>query len=54
MTRVGRAYEDTEEDVGVGSLAGYWRYSDAFLGARWIWSVHLVFGNPVLARKTVR
>jgi hypothetical protein len=49
-----RAYEYTDEDVGVGSLAGYWRYPEAFLGARWIWSVSLVFDNLVLARKTVR
>ena len=49
-----RAYEYTDEDVGVGSLAGYWRYPEAFLGARWIWTVNLVFDNLVLARKTVR
>ena len=35
-------------------LPGYWRYPEAFLGARWIWSLNLVFDNLVLARKTVR
>ena len=49
-----RAYEYTDTDVGVTSLTGYWRYPEAFLGGRWIWTVNLVFDNLVLARKTVR
>jgi hypothetical protein len=49
-----RAYEYTDEDVGVTSLTGYWRYPEAFLGARWMWTINLVFDNLVLARKTVR
>jgi hypothetical protein len=49
-----RAYEYTDEDVGVGSLTGYWSYPEAFLEARWIWSSNLVFDNVVIARKTVR
>ena len=34
--------------------AGYWRYADAFIGSRWIWTISLVFDNTVLPRKTVR
>ncbi|MBN8920136.1 MAG: hypothetical protein J0H62_05465 [Rhizobiales bacterium] len=49
-----RAYEYTDADVGVGSLTGYWRYPEAFLDARWMWTINLVFDNLVLARKTVR
>ncbi len=49
-----RAYEYTDADVGVTSLTGYWSYPEAFLGARWMWTVNLVFDNLVLARKTVR
>jgi len=48
-----RAYEYTDDDVGVRSLTGYWRYPEAFLKARWIWTISLVFDNVVLARKTV-
>lgn len=49
-----RAYEYTDDEVGVGTLTGYWRYPEAFLGARWMWTINLVFDNLVLARKTVR
>ena len=49
-----RAYEYTDEDVGVGTLTGYWRYPDAFLQGPWIWSVNLVFDNVVIMRKTVK
>jgi hypothetical protein len=49
-----RAYEYTDADVGVTTLTGYWRYPEAFLGARWMWTINLVFDNLVLARKTVR
>ena len=37
-----------------GGLPGYTRYPELFTGARWIWSVNLVFDNVVIARKTVR
>lgn len=49
-----RAYEYTDEDVGVTTLTAYTRYPEAFADARWIWSVNLVFDNLVIARKTVR
>ena len=49
-----RAYEYTDEEIGVRTLTGYWRYPEAFLDARWMWTVSLVFDNLVLARKTVR
>jgi hypothetical protein len=49
-----RAYEYTDEDVGVTGMPGYTRYPEAFEGARWIWTISLVFDNLVLARKTVR
>jgi hypothetical protein len=49
-----RAYEYTDEDVGVTTLTAYTRYPEAFEGARWIWTVNLVFDNLVIARKTVR
>jgi hypothetical protein len=49
-----RAYEYTDEDIGVTTLTAYTRYPDAFDGARWIWTVNLVHDNVVLARKTVR
>ncbi|MGH6814975.1 MAG: hypothetical protein ACREC6_04665 [Hyphomicrobiaceae bacterium] len=49
-----RAYEYTDEDVGVTTLTAYTRYPEAFAGARWIWTISLVFDNVVLARKTVR
>jgi hypothetical protein len=31
-----------------------WRYPEAFIGSRWIWTINLVFDNTVLLRKTVR
>jgi hypothetical protein len=49
-----RAYEYTDEDVGVTTLTAYTRYPEAFEGARWIWTVNLVYDNLVIARKTVR
>jgi hypothetical protein len=49
-----RAYEYTDEDVGVTTLTAYTRYPEAFEDARWIWSSNLVYDNVVLARKTVR
>jgi hypothetical protein len=35
-------------------VPGYWRYPEAFIGSRWIWTISLVFDNTVLLRKTVR
>jgi hypothetical protein len=49
-----RAYEYTDTDIGVTNLPAYTRYPELFAGARWIWSVNLVFDNVVIARKTVR
>jgi hypothetical protein len=49
-----RAYEFTDDEVGVEHIPAYTRYPEAFAGARWIWSYNLVFDNLVLARKTVR
>jgi hypothetical protein len=49
-----RAYEYTDTDIGVTNLPAYTRYPEIFEGARWIWSVNLVFDNLVIARKTVR
>jgi hypothetical protein len=31
-----------------------WRYPEAFIGSRWIWTISLVFDNTVLLRKTVQ
>jgi hypothetical protein len=49
-----RAYEYTDTDVGVTTLQGYTRYPELFAGARWIWSLNLVFDNLVITRKTVK
>lgn len=49
-----RAYEYTDTDVGVNALQGYTRYPELFDGARWIWTVNLVFDNLVITRKTVK
>jgi hypothetical protein len=49
-----RAYEYTDVDIGVTNLPAYTRYPELFEGARWIWTVNLVFDNLVIARKTVR
>lgn len=48
------AFEYLDQEVGIIGVPGYWRYPDAFMGARWIWTVNLVFDNTVLLRKTVR
>ncbi len=48
-----RAYEYTDTDIGVTSLPAYTRYPELFEGARWIWTVNLVFDNHVIRRKTV-
>jgi hypothetical protein len=49
-----RAYEYTDEDIGVTNLPAYTRYPEIFAGSRWIWTVNLVFDNLVIARKTMR
>ncbi len=49
-----RAYEYTDTDIGVTNLPAYTRYPERFEGARWMWSMNLVFDNVVIARKTVR
>jgi hypothetical protein len=49
-----RAYEYTDEDIGVTTLKAYTNFPELFEGARWIWSLNLVFDNLVLTRKTVR
>lgn len=49
-----RAYEYTDTDIGVTGLPAYTRYPSLFAGARWLWTVNLVFDNVIVARKTVR
>ena len=49
-----QAFEYLDQEVGIMGMPGYWRYPDAFIGGRWIWTVNLVFDNTVLLRKTVR
>jgi len=49
-----RAYEYTDEEIGVTNLPAYTNFPELFEGARWIWSYNLVFDNVVIARKTVR
>jgi hypothetical protein len=49
-----RAYEYTDTDIGVNNLPAYTRYPELFEGARWIWSLNLVFDNVVIMRKTVQ
>lgn len=49
-----RAWEYTDEDIGVNALPAYTRYPEIFSGARWIWTQNLVFDNVVIARKTIR
>jgi hypothetical protein len=49
-----RAFEYTDEEVGVTNLRAYTQYPELFAGARWIWSFNLVFDNLVFARKTVK
>ena len=49
-----RAYEYTDTDIGTTALPAFTRYPELFAGARWIWSLNLVFDNVVIARRTVR
>jgi hypothetical protein len=48
-----RAWEFTNEEIGVRSLPAYTRFPELFEQARWIWSYNLVLDNVVIARKTV-
>jgi hypothetical protein len=50
----GSSLEVIETEFGIVAVPGYWRYPEAFMGARWIWTINLVFDNTVLLRKTVR
>ncbi|MCC6776474.1 MAG: hypothetical protein IT537_07535 [Hyphomicrobiales bacterium] len=49
-----RAFEYLDQEVGIQGMPAYWRFPEAFRGARWIWTINLVFDNTVLLRKTVR
>jgi hypothetical protein len=49
-----RAWEFTDQEIGVTNLPAYTRFPELFEGARWIWSQNLVLDNVVIARKTVR
>ena len=49
-----RAWEFTDQEIGVTALPAYTRYPELFDGARWIWTQNLVLDNVVIARKTVR
>ena len=49
-----QAFEYLDQEVGIMGVPGYWRYPEAFMGARWIWTISLVFDNTVLLRKTVQ
>jgi hypothetical protein len=49
-----RAWEFTDQEIGVTNLPAYTRYPELFEGARWIWTQNLVLDNVVIARKTVR
>ena len=49
-----RAWEFTDQEIGVTNLPAYTRYPELFAGARWIWTQNLVLDNVVIARKTVR
>ncbi len=49
-----QAFEYLDQEVGIVGMPGYWRFPEAFRGARWVWTINLVFDNTVLLRKTVR
>jgi hypothetical protein len=49
-----KAFEYLDQEVGIVGVPAYWRFPEAFMGARWIWTISLVFDNTVLMRKTVR
>ena len=48
-----RAWEFTDQEIGVTNLPAYTRYPELFSGARWIWTQNLVLDNVMIARKTV-
>ena len=43
----------SNEEVGTRNLPAFNRFTDLFLGAKWIWTSNLVLDNLVIARKTV-
>jgi hypothetical protein len=43
----------SDETRAIKELPACTRYPGLFDGARWIWSLNLVFDNAVIARKTV-
>jgi hypothetical protein len=49
-----RAWEFTDQEIGVTNLPAYTRFPELFQGARWIWTQNLVLDNVMIARKTVR
>jgi hypothetical protein len=49
-----QAFEYLDQEVGVAPIPAYWRFPEAFMGSRWIWTINLVFDNTVLLRKTVQ
>ena len=49
-----RAWEFTDQEIGVNNLQAYTRFPELFQDARWIWTQNLVLDNVVIARKTVK
>lgn len=49
-----RAWEFTDQEIGVNNLQAYTRFPELFKDARWIWTQNLVLDNVVIARKTVK
>lgn len=49
-----RAYEFTDDEMGIPAMVSYTRFPQLFTDARWIWSQNLVFDNVVIVRKTVQ
>ncbi len=49
-----RAYEFTDDEMGINAMVSYTRFPQLFTDARWIWSQSLVYDNVVIVRKTVQ
>ena len=49
-----QAFEYLDQEVGIVGMPGYWRFPEAFIGSRWVWTINLVFDNTVLLRKVVQ
>lgn len=49
-----RAFEYTDQDVGIMGLPGYYHSPEAFAGSSQIWIRTLIFDNTILLRKTVK